>query len=119
MLERERPSRPDAATTPAAPMQNLFVNVGERDGARAQEIIALITSEAGIPGSQVGRIEVRDTHSIVEVAEAAAQLVVGKLTGAALRGRKVQARLGQPRHARAPRGGRAPRPFDQSAPCAR
>jgi len=114
MLEQQRPSRPAAATTPSAPMQKLFVNVGERDGARAQEIIALITSEAGIPGSQVGRIEVRDTHSIVEVAEAAAQLVVGKLTGAALRGRKVQARMDQPRDARAPRGERSPRPFDKS-----
>ena len=59
----------------------------------------------GIPGSQVGRVEVRDTHSIVEVASAVAELVVGKITGATVRGRKVQARLDAPKEDRPPRSG--------------
>jgi ATP-dependent RNA helicase DeaD len=104
MLEQQRGTRPAAATSAqAGPMQRLFVNLGEKDGLRAQEIIVAITTNAGIPGSQVGRVEVRDTHSIVEVSSAVAELVVGKITGATVRGRKVQARLDAPKEDRPPR----------------
>lgn len=121
MLEQQRGIRPAAATSAqAGPMQRLFVNLGEKDGLRAQEIITAITTEAGIPGSQVGRVEVRDTHSIVEVAAAVAELVVGKITGATVRGRKVQARLDAPKEDRPPRsspprsgGDRPARPFER------
>ena len=106
MLEQQRGTRPVAATSAqAGPMQRLFLNLGEKDGLRAQEIIIAITTNAGIPGSQVGRVEVRDTHSIVEVAAAVAELVVGKITGATVRGRKVQARLDAPKEDRPPRSG--------------
>ncbi len=117
MLEQQRPSRPAAAAAQSVPMQKLFVNLGEKDGIRAQEVITAITSEAGIPGSQVGRVEVRDTHSIVEVASAVAELVLGKINGAVVRGRKVQARLDQPREARPPRSGPPARGgFERSGP---
>ncbi len=105
MLEQQRPSRPTVSAAQAGPMQKLFLNLGEKDGIRAQEIITAITTEAGIPGSQVGRVEVRDTHSIVEVSAPVAELVVGKITGAVVRGRKVQARLDQPKEDRPPRSG--------------
>ena len=120
MLEQQRPARPSQAAAHMGPMQRLFVNLGEKDGIRAQEIITAITTEAGIPGSQVGRVEVRDTHAIVEVASAVAELVVGKITGAVVRGRKVQARLDAPKEDRPPRSGpprsggdRPARPFER------
>src|SRR5665647_2916248 len=66
------------------------------------------------------REEVRDTHAIVEVASAVAELVVGKITGAVVRGRKVQARLDAPKEDRPPRSGpprsggdRPARPFER------
>ena len=120
MLEQQRPARPLQAAAHMVPMQRLFVNLGEKDGIRAQEIITAITTEAGIPGSQVGRVEVRDTHAIVEVASAVAELVVGKITGAVVRGRKVQARLDVPKEDRPARSGpprsggdRPVRPFER------
>ncbi|MDQ6634757.1 MAG: DbpA RNA binding domain-containing protein, partial [Gemmatimonadota bacterium] len=100
MLEQQRPARPSAVAASAQPMQRLFLNLGEKDGLRPQEIVTAITTEAGIPGSQVGKVEVRDTHSIVEVAASVAELVVGKITGSVVRGRKVQARLDAPREDR-------------------
>jgi ATP-dependent RNA helicase DeaD len=106
ILEQQRPARPAAAAAAQSqPMQRLFVNLGEKDGVRAQEIIAAITAEAGIPGSQVGKVEVRDTHSLVEVAASVAELVVGKITGSVVRGRRVQARLDAPREDRPARRG--------------
>jgi len=123
MLEQHRPARPVHSATHAVPMQKLFVNLGEKDGVRAAEMIAAITTEAGIPGSQVGKVEVRDTHSIVEVAASVAELVVGKLTGASVRGRRVQARLDTPRGERPERsgppargGGDRPRSFERGGP---
>ena len=103
MLEQQRPTRPASTLAQAGLMQRLFVNLGEKDGIRAPEIVAAITSEAGVPSSQVGRVEVRDTHSIVEVAAPVAELVAGKLNGATVRGRKVQARVDVPREGGAPR----------------
>lgn len=105
LLEQQRPARPAAAQAQQQPMQRLFVNLGEKDGVRAQEIVAAIATEAGIPGSQVGKVDVRDTHSIVEVAASVAQLVAEKLTGSVVRGRRVQARLDTPREERPARRG--------------
>ena len=100
LLEQQRPARAATASAQTQPMQRLFVNLGEKDGIRAQEIITAITTEAGIPGSQVGKVEVRDTHSLVEVAASVAELVAGKITGSVVRGRRVQARLDTPREDR-------------------
>jgi ATP-dependent RNA helicase DeaD len=105
LLEQQRPVRPAAAVAPTGPMTALFVNLGERDGVRPQELVSAVTSTAGIPGSQVGKVEVRDTHSIVEVAASVAELVAGKLTGSVVRGRRVQARVDQPREGRPARSG--------------
>jgi len=119
MLEQQRPARPAAAVSQSTPMTALFVNVGEKDGVRPQELVAAVTSASGIPGSQVGKVEVRDTHSIVEIAASVAELVAGKLTGSVVRGRRVQARVDQPREARgapprnAARGDRPARTFDR------
>jgi ATP-dependent RNA helicase DeaD len=109
LLEQQRPARP-AATASAQPMQRLFLNLGEKDGVRPQEIVNAVTTEAGIPGSQVGRVEVRDTHTLVEVAASVAALVADKLTGSIVRGRRVQARVDAPRDTREGREGRDSRP---------
>jgi len=108
LLEQQRPARPAAAAA-TQPMQRLFVNLGEKDGVRAQELVNAVTTEAGIPGSQVGKVEVRDTHSLVEVAASVAGLVADKLTGSVVRGRRVQARIDAPRDARDARDARPPR----------
>jgi ATP-dependent RNA helicase DeaD len=108
LLEQQRPARA-ASTASAQPMQRLFVNLGEKDGVRTQEIVNAVTTEAGIPGSQIGKVEVRETHSLVEVAASVAALVADKLTGSVVRGRRVQARVDMPRDARESREGRPSR----------
>ena len=115
LLEQQRPTRA-AATGSTQPMQRLFVNLGEKDGVRAQEIVNAVTTEAGIPGSQVGKVEVRDTHSLVEVAASVAALVAEKLSGSVVRGRRVQARVDMPREMREGREGREGRPMRGGPP---
>jgi ATP-dependent RNA helicase DeaD len=115
LLEQQRPARAAAASS-AQPMQRLFVNLGEKDGVRPAELVNAVTTEAGIPGSQVGKVEVRDTHSLVEVAASVAALVAEKLTGSVVRGRRVQARVDAPRDAREGRDGREGRPMRSGPP---
>ncbi len=94
---------PRGAPPPRA-FVRLFVSLGERDRIRPGDLVGAIAGEAGIPGGEVGKIEVRDTFSIVEVPSDAAQRVIRGLNGTTLKGRSVrvdydrkQASAGKPR----------------------
>ncbi|MFI5228851.1 MAG: DbpA RNA binding domain-containing protein [Gemmatimonadales bacterium] len=73
-------------------MVRLFVNVGTRDGVRPAELVGALTHEAGLAGTDVGRIDLRESHAIVEVAAGSADAAIEKVTGASIRGRRVVVR---------------------------
>jgi ATP-dependent RNA helicase DeaD len=68
----------------------LFLSVGQRDAIAAREIVGTITGEAGVSGEQIGKVEIRDTFTIVEVAADAAERVIRALNGTSLRGRSLR-----------------------------
>ena len=84
-------------------MVRLFVSVGGKDSARAGDLVGAIVNEAGVSRESIGKVEVRDTHSLVEVDAAIADDVAGKLTGKMIKGRRVQARVDQDRSLRSGR----------------
>jgi len=99
---------------PAGAVVRLFVNVGERDGVSPRDLVGAIANEAGIAGSRIGRVEIRDTHALVELDAADAERAVEALTGANIRGRRVVARVDRDRPPRergerGERGGRGDR----------
>jgi ATP-dependent RNA helicase DeaD len=71
----------------------IFLTVGERDGIRPGDLVGAIAATAGINGSNIGKIELRDTHALVEIVGADAAEVAEKITGANIKGRRVVARL--------------------------
>jgi ATP-dependent RNA helicase DeaD len=81
--ETREPGRPAAFV-------RLFVSIGQRDGIRPADIVGAFTSEAGVSGDQVGRIEIRDTFSVVEVDASAADRVIRALNGTTMRGRSLR-----------------------------
>jgi ATP-dependent RNA helicase DeaD len=82
------------APAPALPaMVKLFVSLGERDGLRTGDLVGAITGEAGIEGSQIGRIDLRDTFSLVEVDAEVAEKVIRSLNGVTVKGRSVRVDL--------------------------
>ena len=91
-----------AAPAGTAAMTRIFVNVGAMDNARPGDLVGAITNEAGITSAQVGKVDIRENHALVEVASDVAEQVVAKLTGSTVRGRRVVARIDQER---GPRGG--------------
>ena len=78
----------------AAPSRvKIHVNVGKKDRAAAKDIVGALIREAGLSKDDIGRIDVRDTHSLVEVAGSAAERAVARLSGMMIRGRRVNARI--------------------------
>ena len=84
-----------AAATPA--WAKLFVGVGERDGLRPGDLLGAITGEAGVAGEAVGKIEIKESHTLVEVHDAVAQQVIKALNGTTIKGRAVRADFDRPR----------------------
>jgi ATP-dependent RNA helicase DeaD len=98
LLERERARvrAAAAAETPEATKSTrLFVNAGERDGITARDLVGAIANEAGIPGGRIGKVELRENHSLVEVPLDRAQQIASRLTGITLKGRRIAARVDQ------------------------
>jgi len=104
-------SAPAGGDAPA--WAKLFIGVGERDGLRPGDLVGAITGEAGVDGKQVGKIDIRESHTVVEVHDSVARRVIKALNGTTIKGRAVRADFDRPRKggtARPQRSTRPPRP---------
>jgi ATP-dependent RNA helicase DeaD len=103
LLERAREKRapgggaaaaqPAAESAPASPWTRVFMTVGSMDGATARDFVGAIANEAGLTREQIGKVEVRDSHALVDVATDRAEHVVKSLRSVMIRGRPTNARL--------------------------
>lgn len=99
LLEAERAKpQPGAVRQPA--LTRLYLNVGSMDNVRPGDLVGAITNETGISKAELGKVDVRERHSTVEVATPVANAVVAKLTGVSIRGRRVIARVDEERERR-------------------
>ncbi len=108
---RQRPvsgrvTLPAADDAPVAPWTKVFVNVGTKDGASAGDLLGALAGEGNVGREKIGRIEMRETHAMVDVSTDVVEAVVAAVTGAALRGRRLVARVDKDR-ATSTRGGGA------------
>ena len=71
----------------------VFVNVGTKDRASAKDLVGALIKEVKIGKGDIGRIDVRETFSVVEVAAGVADRVVRELSGVTIRGRRAMARF--------------------------
>ncbi len=106
-------SGPTATAESGEGMTTIFMTIGTLDGVRAGDIVGAIAGEVGIPGSSIGRVEIKDKHSLVEIQSDKAQDVIKKMNGLQIRGRKLAVREERERPPRAagagaPRGGDRP-----------
>jgi ATP-dependent RNA helicase DeaD len=79
---------PKEASTGA--FTRLFISVGSKDNIRPGDLVGAITGEAGIKGEQVGRVDIRETFSVVEIAGPVADKVIRALNGTTMRGRSLR-----------------------------
>ena len=71
----------------------VFVNAGKKDRVAAKDLVGALVREVGLGKGDIGRIEIRESFSLVEVAASAVQRALQGLSGATIRGRRVVARL--------------------------
>ena len=76
--------------TGAGPGQvRFFINIGRKDKAKARDIIKAIADRTGLSSSSIGKIDVFDKFSFVEVPEGSAGEVISTMRGAKIKGRSV------------------------------
>ena len=111
ILERERAQRRQAAANQApaarprpaeaersragagaAGMTRLFMTIGTRDGVKVGDLMGIVAGEGGIPGDRVGKIDLQESHALVEVAEGDAAGVIARVNGSVIKGRRVVVR---------------------------
>ena len=85
--------QPSAVSPSDGSWVRIFANVGRKDAASAKDLVGALIKEAGLQKGQIGKIEVRETFSLVEVASQIAEQAVTRLTGLSIRGRRIAARL--------------------------
>jgi len=87
----------NTADVTAAPDQwvKVFVNVGKKDRAGPKDLVGALIKEVGLEKGQIGRIDMRESFALVEVAPAAAETVVRRMTGVTIKGKRVAAKVDQ------------------------
>jgi ATP-dependent RNA helicase DeaD len=78
----ERPAR----TGREVGMTTLFFNVGRKQVVTPADIVGKIAGVTGLPADVVGAIDIHQRHTLVDVAESEAGLIVNKLGGIKLKG---------------------------------
>ena len=98
LLRRKLPLPPaDGAAEPAGATAQppawvrVFLSVGERDGLTPGDLLGAITGEADVPGETVGKIEIKESHTLVDIQDTVAQKVIRAINGTTIRGRAVRA----------------------------
>ncbi len=87
-------------------MTRLFFSAGRQQGIRPMDLVGAIANEAGIPGKSIGSIDIYDGFAFVEVPSAETQRVIAAMTGANLRGKRVNVSIARPREEIDERNGR-------------
>jgi len=95
--QQEKASPPKTEKEEARPepeepgFSRIFLNIGRRDGARAQDLQQVLTDVAGIARHDTGRIRVRDRVTFVSVRDADLTKAIAALGGRVIGGRTVVA----------------------------
>jgi ATP-dependent RNA helicase DeaD len=84
-------SAPDEPEVPT--WVRIQVTVGKRDRARPADLVGALLNGVGLPKDHVGKVDIRDGFSIVEVRAEDLQRVMRALAGLKVRGKSLGARI--------------------------
>lgn len=110
MQSRQKERSPLPAV--ASPVRHtLWVGAGRRDALTPHDLVAILTRDCGVAKDAIGRIDIRETFSLLELTERADPVVVADcLTGKTVRRKRLVARLDQNAEERRGGGGGGRRP---------
>ena len=91
---RPREQAPELKAEPEIPATaRIYVGVGKKDGATVSDLVAVLTKEVRVDRGMIGRVELRDGYSLVELPAQEAEGIARALTGATIRRKRVTARV--------------------------
>jgi ATP-dependent RNA helicase DeaD len=86
----QQTSSQDFGDTGAASGQvRLFINIGRKDKIKVRDIIKAIADKTGLSSSSIGKVDVFDKFSFVEVPKESANDVISTMSGTKVKGRGV------------------------------
>jgi len=75
------------------PMVTLCIGAGRKDKLRPGDILGALTGDAGIPGTQVGKIAIFDFQAFVAVERGVAKQALNRLNSGKIKGRSLKVRV--------------------------
>ncbi len=91
--ESEAQAAPAPKSLPGPAWVKIFITVGRRDKAAAKDLVGAMTRELGVSKEDIGKVDVRDSFTLVDVAGAAAPAIIQGLSRVTIRGKRLTARL--------------------------
>jgi ATP-dependent RNA helicase DeaD len=91
----ESPAATAAVAAPAGLVATarIWIGLGKKDGTTAADIVAALTKDLRVEAARIGRIELRETYSLVEVPADDAEAIARRLNGKLIRRRTVVAKV--------------------------
>ncbi|HEY9518975.1 MAG TPA: DbpA RNA binding domain-containing protein [Gemmatimonadales bacterium] len=92
--EARTPPLEPASARPSGGESKLWIGIGKRDAVTPHDLVAALIKDAGVPKEAVGKVEIRESFTLVELgAGADAAAAAERLTGKTIRKRRLVARL--------------------------
>lgn len=88
--DNNRPPRRGRDSAPREGMTRYRVAVGHRDGVKPGQLVGALANEGGIEGGRIGRIDIRQSHSLVELPTSLPASILGKMARARVAGRSLE-----------------------------
>ncbi|MBZ1325323.1 DEAD/DEAH box helicase [Aquirufa nivalisilvae] len=77
-------------------MVRMFVNIGFNEKISPSNIVGAFAGESGIPGNVLGQIQIENKHTYVDVPKEYANVVLEKMAGAQIKGKRVLVEIAKP-----------------------
>jgi hypothetical protein len=84
---------PEPAPTTSGATARMFVSVGKQDGTTASDLVAVLTKEVRIDKSMIGRIELKEAYSLVELPASEVDRIVRGMDGRTVRNKKIMCKV--------------------------
>lgn len=88
---------------PSEGMTRYRVSVGHKDGVKPGQLVGALANEGGIEGSRIGRIDIRNAFSVIELPSSLPTSILAKMARARVAGRPLEISEDRGTPERAPR----------------
>jgi hypothetical protein len=102
-LREPKPQAPAQEPAATRGVARIWVGAGKRDHVGPNDLVGLMVNELRVDRSQIGRIDLRESFSLIEVPAEEADRIAEALAGRNVKGRRLAARVDRDAERRPPR----------------